>query len=226
MNKRYNIFNEIHKALRGMLYDTALSLQMTDFHVHEEAATSIEKLELVLSILRVHAKDEAGFILPVVRRFDAHLASVFETEQVKSEICCERVRSLINNYHHASSRLKEEAGEEIFKAYNELIAFTLLLMNREETELNQVLWKHFSDDELLRISKDILANIPPEINYIESNWMLRCTSNAEVIAWMLKIKEHAPQFVFESILELAERVLCDKRWQKIRERLSEGVLVP
>ena len=31
--------------------------------------------------------------------------------------------------------------------------------------------------------------------------------------------------LFESILELAERVLCERRWQKIKESLSEGVLV-
>ena len=98
-------------------------------------------------------------------------------------------------------------------------------MNREEAELNKILWKHFSDEQLLNISKEILAAIPPEINYIESNWMLKCTSNGEVIAWMGKIKDHAPHFVFESILELAERVLCERRWQKIKESLSEGVMV-
>jgi hypothetical protein len=55
--------------------------------------------------------------------------------------------------------------------------------------------------------------------------MLKSSSNTEVIAWISKVKDHAPHFVFESILELAERVLFEKRWQKIRESLSEGVVV-
>ena len=226
MKKRYNIFNQIHKALRGMLYDAALSLQLTDFTIEEEADGAIEKVELVLSIIYNHARDEKTFILPIIRKFDAQLSAAFETEQVKNEILSQGLRGVINAYNVAVNKAnKEEAGDIIFKTFNEFLALNLLHMNREEAELNKVLWKHLSDEELLRISKDILAAVPPEINYIESNWMLKCTTNAEVIAWMGKIKDHAPHFVFESILELAERVLCERRWQKIKESLSEGVLV-
>ena len=226
MKKRYNIFNQIHKALRGMLYDAALSLQLTDFTIEEEADDAIEKIELVLSIIYNHARDEAAFILPVIRKFDVQLSAAFETEQVKNEILSQGLRAVINAYNVALNKAnKEEAGDIIFKTFNEFLALNLLHMNREETELNKVLWKHLSDEELLKISKDILAAVPPEINYIESNWMLKCTTNAEVIAWMGKIKDDAPHFVFESILELAERVLCERRWQKIKESLSEGVLV-
>ena len=226
MKKRYNIFNQIQKALRGMLYDAALSLQLTDFTIEEEADDAIEKIELVLSIIYNHARDEAAFILPVIRKFDVQLSAAFETEQVKNEILSQGLRAVINAYNVALNKAnKEEAGDIIFKTFNEFLALNLLHMNREETELNKVLWKHLSDEELLKISKDILAAVPPEINYIESNWMLKCTTNAEVIAWMGKIKDDAPHFVFESILELAERVLCERRWQKIKESLSEGVLV-
>ena len=226
MKKRYNIFNQIHKALRGMLYDAALNLQLTDFTIEEEADVAIEKIELVLSIIYNHARDEQAFILPIIRTFDAQLSAAFETEQVKNEILSQGLRAVINAYNTALNKAnKEEAGDIIFKTFNEFLAINLLQMNREEAELNKVLWKHLSDDRLLKISKDILAAVPPEINYIESNWMLKCTTNAEVIAWMGKIKDHAPHFVFESILELAERVLCERRWQKIKESLSEGVLV-
>jgi hypothetical protein len=226
MKKRYNIFNQIHKALRGMLYDAALNLQLTDFTIEEEAEGAIEKIELVLSIIYNHARDEKIFILPIIRKFDAQLSATFETEQVKNEILSQGLRAVINAYNVALNKAnKEEAGDIIFKTFNEFLALNLLHMNREEAELNKVLWKHLSDEELLKISKDILAAVPPEINYIESNWMLKCTTNAEVIAWMGKIKDHAPHFVFESILDLAERVLCERRWQKIKESLSEGVLV-
>src|SRR5688572_5646009 len=182
MKRRYNIFNQIHKALRGMLYDAALSLQLTDFTIEEEADIAIEKIELVLSIIYNHARDEQAFILPIIRNFDAQLSAAFETEQVKNEILSQGLRAVINAYNIAVNKAnKEEAGDIIFKTFNEFLAINLLQMNREEAELNKVLWKHLSDDELLRISKDILAAVPPEINYIESNWMLKCTTNAEVI---------------------------------------------
>jgi hypothetical protein len=226
MNRRYNIFNHIHKALRGMLYDAALGLQLADFTLEEDASTAIEKIQLVLSIMYNHARDEQQFILPIIKRYDAQVAAAFETEQVKHEILCQGLRAMIQAYKTAHTKAnKEEAGDYIFKTFNEFVAINLLNMNREEADLNKILWKYLTDEQLLALSKEILAAIPPEINYIESNWMLKCTSNAEVIAWMGKIKDHAPHFVFESILELAERVLCERRWQKIKESLSEGAMV-
>ena len=226
MKKRYNIFNQIHKALRGMLYDAALGLQLTDFTIKEDADAAIEKIELVLSIIHNHPTDEQVFILPIIRKFDAQLSAAFETEFIKNEILSQGLRAVTAAYNTTITKAnKEEAGDIIFKTFNEFLAINLLQMNREEAELNKVLWKYLSDDDLFRISKEILAAVPPEINYIESNWTLKCTTNAEVVAWMGKIKDHAPHFVFESILELAERVLCERRWQKIKESLSEGVLV-
>ena len=38
---RFNIFNQIHKALRAMLYDTSLTLQQTYFGDAEEAETAL-----------------------------------------------------------------------------------------------------------------------------------------------------------------------------------------
>jgi hypothetical protein len=40
---RYNVFNQIHKALRSLLYDTAVCIQKTDFS-SDAASATIEKV--------------------------------------------------------------------------------------------------------------------------------------------------------------------------------------
>ena len=35
--KRYNIFNQVHKGLRALLYETIIKLQQTDFTDTEDA---------------------------------------------------------------------------------------------------------------------------------------------------------------------------------------------
>ena len=70
--QRYNVFNQIHKGLRGMLYDTAIRLQQTDFS-RLEASTIVDQLEQVLIFFDEHAENEDQFILPHIRKHNAQL---------------------------------------------------------------------------------------------------------------------------------------------------------
>ena len=47
---RYNIFYQVHKGLRAMLYETALLLQHTDFTNFDEAEQAIEQLQTVVEL--------------------------------------------------------------------------------------------------------------------------------------------------------------------------------
>lgn len=77
--QRYNVFNQIHKGLRGMLYDTALRLQRTDFS-GPEASQAIEPLHQVLLFFDDHADHEDRFILPHIRKHNAPLLDELEKE--------------------------------------------------------------------------------------------------------------------------------------------------
>src|SRR5689334_6457629 len=147
MKKRYDIFRDIHKAVRGMLYDTAITLQVADFSVEEEAVPAMEKLECVLAVLRTHAKDEATYIYPAVKRLDASLCCVFETEQVKLEIRLQELRYMVKQFFSAiSPGGKTEAAEALCPCFNEFMALHLLHMNRQEAEINNLLWKQYTDE--------------------------------------------------------------------------------
>jgi hypothetical protein len=50
-------------------------------------------------------------------------------------------------------------------------------------------------------------------------------NDAEIIAWLQAIKYNAPCFVFQRMMELAERVLSTNRWNKIQGDLAEGLLL-
>ena len=51
---RYNLFGQIHKALRVMLHDTALTLQQTNFSNKEEGEFALGKLQRILDVLDEH----------------------------------------------------------------------------------------------------------------------------------------------------------------------------
>jgi hypothetical protein len=226
MEKRYNAFNQIHKALRAMLYDTAITLQLTDFSLPEEADEAIKKTEQVLTIFHDHATHEDQFILAAVEQYHPGLVRSFKNEHSIDESLTHRLFSLIALFDRAvSSEEKHEIGAAIFRDFNEFIAFNLKHMNREETELNQLVWKHYTDAALLQITKAIVAQIPPAKALIANTWMLKSISNTEVTEWLVSVKNDAPDVAFQLLLELAENILPGERWNKVKEGLTEGALL-
>jgi hypothetical protein len=247
MSKRFNIFCQVHKALKAMLYDTAISLQLADLSIKEEASAAFEKLNVTLSLLENHALQEEKFILSYVHRFDNKLVDAFRKEHQKEAAMTEKLKALVALYYTCvADEDRQETGEillckfnelvcfhlihmnceEILLCkFNELVCFHLIHMNCEETSLNRLLWNELSDQQILQLTRLILNNIPADIRLIQDHWMFRSISNSEIIEWMSKVKDHASDEIFNSLLQIAEKILHPDRWQKVKEALSEGVMV-
>ena len=226
MKQRYNIFKQIHKGLRAMLYDTAISLQLTDFSNTDEVEIALEKLGKTLAIFYEHAAQEDRFILPLIARFSPCLVEEFDSEHEKDEFMTHRINNLVNVYRNSDSgETRIEAGDTIGRAFNEFIAFNLYHMNKEEEMINPILWENYSDEGIKEIRRTLAASISADQVLVTSKWMMLGISDSEVTGWLQEVKNNAPVFVFQSLMELAERVLSTNRWNKIQGGLSEGVLL-
>ncbi|HKZ67518.1 MAG TPA: hemerythrin domain-containing protein [Chitinophagaceae bacterium] len=223
---RFNIFNQIHKALRAMLYDTSLTLQQTYFADAEEAETSLEKVRMTVDVFDEHAAHEDHFVLPAIQQYEPSLVDAFEQEHEKDHALSERIRGLIIVYHHAiKTEVKIETGEAINKAFIEFMIFNLQHMAKEETVLNKVLWRYYSDAEIMAINQRIVASIPPEETAVASAWMMRGMSNAEISGWLKAVEKNAPEAMFTQLFSIAEKELPADRFRKVLENLTEGTMV-
>lgn len=223
---RFNAFNQIHKALRALLYDTAITLQRTDFTEEKEAAIAVQKVEQVNFLFHQHAHHEDHFILPIIKRYSPALSEEFEKEHEKDESLSHRLSSLLMVYSHAvSNNERRDAGYSICQAFNEFTAFNLYHMNKEEEKINAILWEYYNDAEIVAINQRIVASIPQDEMAVSSKWMMRGLSNLEIVTWLKNIKNGAPEFVFRSLLKLAESELPEDRWYHIKEGIIEGAMV-
>lgn len=222
---RYNLFNQIHKALRSMLFDAAGRLQQTDFDDREEAAEIIRDIEKILHYFDKHAEHEDQFILPAVARYNHELVESFEKEHVADHALAESLRTTIATWKQADDPdLMIDLGRHLLLTFNDFVAFNLTHMNKEEDELNVVLWTYYSDQELLQIKNMLVATIPPGELYDQSRWMIAASSNQELIAWMNAIRNKGQQALFDTHISLAEDVLPARRWHALRKALlPEGV---
>jgi hypothetical protein len=223
---RYNIFNQIHKGLRALLYETALTLQHTDFQFSEDAETAIAAVESALHIFHTHAHHEDSFVLPAIQKHEPALVQSFEDEHVMDDSLADLVSEKIGLLKQETSDSgKISAGYNLVQSFQEFIAFNLYHMNKEEDKINKVLWANYSDGELLQITRQIIESIPPVEMEIETIWMLKGLNNTEIIDWLKAVKQGAPEFVFRQLISQAEQALPLSRWNKVQESMTEGAMI-
>jgi hemerythrin-like domain-containing protein len=224
--KRYNIFYQVHKGLREMLYQTSSLLQQTDFEVAEESDSALTQLKQVLALFGKHADTEDSLVLPAIEVYEPSVTLLFEEEHAKDHELSNRLRSLINMFHVTSAAEEQSVfGSAIRFSFAEFMIFNLQHMAKEETVLNNLLWNYYTDDQLQGITQLILTNLPQEIMMQYSTWMMRALSNTEIKNWLCQIKNNAPDFVFSSMLALAQAELSGHRWNIIQESITEGAMV-
>ena len=223
---RYNMFNLKHKGLRAMLFQTAMDLQHTCFDHSESAAETISKVESVMHAFHKHAEHEDKFVLPELQKYNASLIDEFESEHAMDELLTQNINKLIATCQLATGKeAMIAAGYALTMAFNEFIAFNLYHMNKEENKINNTFWKYFTDEELAQVTQKIIASIPPEELAEDAGWMIKGTSNNEIISWLLAIKNDAPEFIFKSLFAVAQNVLSPQRLNEIQDGLSEGAMV-
>lgn len=209
-----------------MLYDTSLTLQQTYFGDTEEVETALEKVKIVVDVFDKHAGHEDHFILPAIQQYEPSLVDAFEQEHEKDHALSQKLRGLLIVYDYAiKAEVKLETGQAINAAFIEFMIFNLEHMAKEETVLNKVLWRHYSDAEIMAINQKIIASISPEEIAVTSVWMMRGMSNMEISRWLKAVEKHAPEPVFTQLLEIAEKELPYERYRKILENLTEGAMV-
>lgn len=224
-HNRYNVFNQIHKGLRHLMYDTAVRLQTTDLS-RPEATGVINSVSLVVDLFDEHAHHEDKYVLPMVEKHNPALVADFEKDHELDHKLSDGLRQLVASWKSATTQQERNiTGQGIFYAFNEFIAFNLYHMNREEDTLLATLWKHYTDEELHAASQAIVASIPPDVLMLESKWMMRSMNNAEISEWMTGIKHGAPAEVFAAYMQMAEQELPAERFHIIASALETEIAV-
>ena len=226
--QRYNIFNMIHKALRALLYDTALTLQQTYFGNVDEARTALRKVGTVLRQFEQHARHEDQFILPLITAYEPQLVEEFENEHVEDHRIGNQLQHLVNIFH--ATTLEDEkviAGSGVAKAFMDFLIFNLEHMAKEEQVLNPVLWTYYTDMQLLQMNARLVSSIPAPEKAVSSKWVMRGISNREAIMWLKAVRYTAPKPEFQAILALADTELPVHRRIEVKEALleEEGALI-
>lgn len=220
---RYNSFNQIHKALRALLYNTSLTLQQTNFSDENETAVAIEKVQTVVDMFDHHAHTEDAHILPAIAAYEPSVVAAFEAEHVTDLKLSEQLKDSIYALQLAD-KAKVEMGIELTKSFVAFMVFNLTHMAKEEDVINKILWRYYTDEEIIGIHQNIVAGITPKVLQTSAKWMIKGMSNPEIVEWMKAVEQTAPEPVFQGLFATAESELSDERFRQVLEGLTEGVM--
>lgn len=223
---RYNIFYKIHKALRGLMYETSIEMQRTDFNNKEETEYLLGKISQIVDLFDNHAHHEDTKIFSALTQYEPSVVDVFEQEHVMDHELTEKLRALINMYGSLQKdQEKIQYGSAVRKSFTEFMIFNLQHMAKEEDVINNLLWRHYRDEDILAIEKEIVESQKPEDAAFVTGWMMKSLSTQEIIGWLRAVEKSAPEFVFNKLFEIAEKQLPHQRFQKVVEGLTEGVML-
>lgn len=223
---RYNMFLQVHKGLKALLYETALQVQHTDFWNVDEAEHVIEKINEVVRLFEKHAHSEDTIVFPAIEKYEPSVKDAFEQEHVQDLILGQRLERAIRAYDDAPVIVeKAEAGKQLEAAFLDFMVFNIEHMVKEEKVINPILWRYYTDDELHAITHTIVSQVPPEYMSRYSKWMMRGLNNLEISAWLREVEKNAPEPVFQGLFATAESELPERRFRQILECLTEGAML-
>jgi len=158
---RLDIFMPIHHGLRRSLFETATLLGSTDFASPAESEAGEQLAAACLELLHEHADHEDQFVLPEIERFSPDLAAALADEHVELERAGDAVESLWPRLRTFDDLGRAALGGEIGRRFRMVVASQLLHMDREEREVNTLLWARLSDPEIAALNDRIITSIGP-----------------------------------------------------------------
>ena len=219
--QRYVIYQNIHKAVRHIMYSTALTLGSADFRDQKSMQFSLEQLRATIALLQEHAGHEENFVHPDLESRVPGITKPFEENHQDDERLFDRMRELGSQIEAVGDADQKVAlGNQLYGIFNTYIGDYLGHLDREEAELEQALWDNFTDEELAEIDHRLMGSVPHErmglwVDLIGKSW------NASDLTTLLAgMKQSAPPEAFAGMLGMMEQATPAATWETVRRALG------
>jgi hypothetical protein len=168
--------------------------------------------------MREHHDTEEEFVFPEVSRFDKALIDELQGQHRAIETLLAIAGDAVVAVEAADAASRPEAGDELNRRYNELVAFYLEHLAHEEVTVLPATWEHFPDAELGAIQSAIMTSLRPQLALDWLSWMFRGLNRQELVAMLAGAKAAMPAPALEGIKDLGAANLQPERWAAVREQ--------
>jgi hypothetical protein len=227
---REDLFTPVHKGIRSMIYDTGSLLQTTDFADKDATGKACARLEkelrtasksCVLCFLSNHADDENNYIFSVMNSHVPEIVSTLLKEHEEIEREMDSISQLSGDIQNTTDKQYRIAkGIDLNRRLNELFAYYITHMNKEEVTILPATQKYLTDVQLSSIRSKITMSLPPDRAPMLIGWIVKSLNINESLDLMKGMKSTMPAPAYENILRLVQSSLDSVEWQKLKAGLE------
>ena len=217
---RYDMYAEIHKAMRAFMCDTLVKLSALDPRDETEGPAVLGQVRELLTFSRGHLEHENDFVHPAMEARSPGSSAGTGEDHVGHEESIRRLE-LALEAAEGTGPGREAALRRLYRDLAHFVGENLLHMGEEEHGNNIVLWNHYSDEELLDIERALVASTGPAEQRLVLSWMLPALNRGERARKLAGIRAAAPEPVYRQMLGLAQARLSERDWQRLAEDLGQ-----
>ncbi|MGA8260688.1 MAG: hemerythrin domain-containing protein [Arenicellales bacterium] len=219
---RYDMYTNIHKTLRNMMYHAQVDLGAADPADDVQVQAALSRVRELLTVCRAHLEHENEFVHTAMERRQPGSSARIAEEHVSHEKAIEKLENEVREVERARGAARAPALLALYRKLGLFIADNLEHMHYEETVHNAVLAAAYSDEELAAIEADILAHVAPQSMGMILRWMLPSIQHGQRMAMLEGMRVTAPPQAFQGALAVAREHLSKADWAK----LAQGLDIP
>jgi hypothetical protein len=218
MQNRIRPYDVPHKALRNALSQLSLLAGKTNYAEPKEVEHLYHLGGDVFKMLTVHADSENEVVLAELEErcpgstahdMEDHAALHGPQHNLESAL-----KDIYNNSQEGQDIAA--AGAEFYLALSEFHSVYLAHTAEEERVTQPLLWKYFSDEELMGHAGKIMSKMHPEMLLKWFRFILAAQSHPERVAILSVVKKTAPPHFFEEVLDIASKVLSPVELENLK----------
>jgi hypothetical protein len=219
---RYNIYGNIHKALRAYLSQVLQQVGCADWDDDLDRAQALVEVRGLLSMCRAHLEHENDFVHTAMEARRPGSATAAAEEHLHHVDAIDTLLARASALEPASASQRAGQAHALYLALAMFVAENHQHMDMEERRHNAILWDSYSDDEIHGIEAALVASMPPEASMLTVRWMLPNIAHPERVALLSGMRRHAPAEVFRAVIGLAASLLSSRDNAKLQAALGLG----
>lgn len=194
---RIKIFSAPHKALRKMMAEFSLMAGRTDYSNESELIVLKQTGNEMFELLREHAHIEDSIVLAQLeaKAPGASLENTEEHEHLEKQQM--KLEKWLSSFDESQN---EEEGFQFYLAFTAYHGQYLCHIIHEETTTQDLLWKYFSDDELMAMRITIIKSIPLDVYLIWAKHIFPAQTRNENLEMLSGMKRMMPAPIFDKVV--------------------------
>lgn len=220
------VFKQIHRIGRVMLYETAISLQMTDFRTGSGLEGLASKINTILLLTEDYALKQEEYVFTAVAEYEPSLVDAFRQKHTAMRGTMEELSLLVQETTGATEpRQRAEAGHRLETLYTQFLRCQLKIMAEKERVLQPILCRYYREDFLHALQQELMQHDDCQLCLLQANWIIKTLDEEDLVAWLRTVEKKASPECMQLLLTAAEEQMESQRFDKLSEALTEGILL-